>query len=266
MQQYVRLVRRPAAVLCALAVGFTSLTMTSQGVTQTISSETRDASSWPLLGHDPQMSSFNPAEHTIGPASVARLHSSWSARYVYQAVATPTRVYAITQGPTADTRLLVLEARSGRVLHAYSAASLHVTGYPGSVQDTWFQSLAYAGDRLVVGATNDVIAIDPETGRVYWRVRGGAFGLTAQGGVVYTTKRQCQNPCGIAVDSAIALQTGRVLWKHRNGGQGPMLLAAGRLVQQDLSTLIGPPGPPSSMTRVPAGYSVHGPRVLEAST
>ena len=235
MHRNVRLVRRPAAVLCALAVGFSSLSMASSGESQTASTVTRDASSWPLLAHDPQMTGFNSAERIVGPASVARLHAVWSARYVYQALATATRVYAITQGPATDTRLLVLGARSGRVLHAYSAAAQRVSGYPGSVQDTWFQSLAYAGNRLVVGTTNEVIAIDPETAHVHWRVRGGAFDLTIQGGIVYTTKSPCQNPCGEAADSAIDLQTGRVRWKHPNRGRGPMLLAAGRLLQQDLS-------------------------------
>jgi hypothetical protein len=92
MHQNVRLVGRPAAVLCALAVGFTSLTMASHGQTQMASRVTTDARSWPLLGHDAQHTNFNPVERIIGRATASHLHPAWSVRYVNQAVATVTRL------------------------------------------------------------------------------------------------------------------------------------------------------------------------------
>lgn len=122
--------------------------------------------------------------------------------------------------------MVVINSPDGKLVHRYTPTSLGLktTTYEDPL------TLAYAAGRLVVGAARDVVAINPETGRAYWRVPGGADQVQISGRTVYTGKG-CQNVCGALASYAIDLYTGRLRWTHSgNFGQVPVLVA-GHLYQ-----------------------------------
>lgn len=180
-------------------------------------------SSWPQSGHDAQSSNFNPDERILSAATVPRVRRVWSRPGVIQAVATESRVYGVTSGGSGAS-LLVLDARSGRLIHAYTTRALRLPN-----GDT-FYGLAYAQGRLVVAATRVVLALNPDSGHVYWRTPGGALGLIVAGDRVYTGKG-CQFPCGPTASYALDLRTGRVIWRHPGNFGAPPVLLGGRLYQ-----------------------------------
>jgi outer membrane protein assembly factor BamB len=184
------------------------------------------ANSWLMAGHDAQATNFNPGETAISPQNVARLRTVWRYPGVVQAVATARRVFAIVVPRASLNNVVVLDTRTGALLHTFTAAALHLATRPNDGP----LDLAYGQGKLVIAGVSAVLAIDPDTGRQYWRAPGGAAVLTIAGGTVYTGK-VCQNPCGTIASDAIDLQTGRVRWQHReNGGARPVLIAS-RLYQ-----------------------------------
>jgi outer membrane protein assembly factor BamB len=185
--------------------------------------------SWPMQGHDAQVSNFNPDERAIGPATIGRLHPIWSASGVGDAIAVGGQVYALLGSP--PTELAALDGRTGRRLRVWTAARLRLTGRRVTPIGDQLQTLAYVDGRIIVGATTEVVAIDPVTGRETWRVSGGAFTLTVSGGVVYTGKGVCENPCGSLATYAIDARSGRVLWRHPQGSDGHPVIVGNRLYQ-----------------------------------
>jgi outer membrane protein assembly factor BamB len=185
------------------------------------------ASSWLMTGHDAQGTAFNPGEQLIGRSSVLRLHTVWSYPFAVQAVATDAHVFAITVSPSSPHyHVVVLDARSGKVIHSYLPAALHLTGGPSDNP----QVLAYAQGRLIVGAAREVVALNPYSGRVFWRAAGGADVVVVQGATIYTGKG-CQSACGAMASYAIDLQTGRILWQHPGNFGGRPTLIGGLLYQ-----------------------------------
>jgi hypothetical protein len=72
--------------------------------------------------------------------------------------------------------------------------------------------------------------MNPATGKVYWRVPGGADALVVSGRTLFTGKG-CQNPCGPLASQGINLSTGKLLWTHPgNAGHAPVLIG-GHLYQ-----------------------------------
>jgi outer membrane protein assembly factor BamB len=190
------------------------------------------ASTWPMQGHDAQTTNFNASEQTIGLSNVGQLHVVWSAARVSQAVASDTQVFTLVAVPGSPGArdVAVFDARTGRRLHTFSHASLHLTGTKISLTGDTINAVAFAGGRLILGATTEVIALDPATGRQVWRTSGGALTMTVSGHTIYTAKG-CQNPCGPLGAYALNVQSGKVQWKRVDGSGGPIKLIAGRLFQ-----------------------------------
>jgi hypothetical protein len=193
-----------------------------------------------MQAHDAGASNFNPDERLIDRASVVRLHPAWTFRHVLEAVATATRAYAITDDGR-SRKVVVLDARNGQRLHAYSGADLHLRRRDnGSCCRNQPETLAWAGGTLVVGTLQQVLALDPETGHLVWRVQGGATALIISGDRVFTSKLACQNPCGPTAPAIIALHSGRAVSASLEG-DAPPVVAAGRLYRQ--SYAMGPVQP-----------------------
>lgn len=200
------------------------------------------SNSWPMRAHDAGASSFNADERLIGPATVSHLHPTWSFHHVLQAVATQARVYAITDDGR-GRKVVVLDAKTGGVLRAYSATALRLSPPAGgSCCRNQPEVLADGQGRLIVGTLQEVLALDPTTGRRLWRVQGGATSLTISGGRLYTAKLACQNPCGPTAPAAIELASGRARLKPVMG-DAPPVLAAGRLYRQSYTMACCQPAP-----------------------
>lgn len=182
---------------------------------------------WPMAGHDAQATSFNPEERRISRVTIAHLQRAWSSPNVQQVIATATRVFAFTATPALGRpTVVILDARTGHALHRISLEALHLrVSYAHNVV------LVYAQGRLLVGTATAVVALDPETGRLLWRVSRGADWLTAAGGLAFTTKG-CPGACGSVGLTAIDLRTGRVRWSHSGNATGTPVLAAGHLYVQ----------------------------------
>lgn len=181
------------------------------------------ASTWPMQGHDPLGTNANVDDRALTPVNVPRLHRIWTVPNVLTAVATDTRVYAVTSlGPLSTHRVVVLNARNGAVLRTFDRFALFRSKRAADAP----QSLAYASGRLVVGSSAAIAAIDPDTGAVAWRASTGANSLTIAGGTLYTGNL-CESECAAPASDALDLRTGRVLWRHQeNGGAQPLLIAA----------------------------------------
>ncbi|HZU13249.1 MAG TPA: PQQ-binding-like beta-propeller repeat protein [Chloroflexota bacterium] len=181
------------------------------------------AADWPMDGHDPAATSYSAQGFT--PAQIARLHMAWR-RTGFSAINTIVAgryVYMLANNNGGASRLLVIDAASGRTLRTYTSQSLHLS-QPATPIGNGMQDLAYAGGRLVIATIATVLAINPLTGHQYWRVNGGAQGLIIAANIVYTGKG-CQNPCGTLASYAINLMTGHVLWTHHgNFGATPTLV------------------------------------------
>lgn len=206
------------------------------------SGATDGSNSWPMQAHDAGASNFNPDERLIGPTTVSRLHRVWSFQHVLQAIATSTRVYTITDdGRT--RKVVVLDAQTGRVLRTYSVAALRLSPQAnGSCCRNQPEVLAYGQGRLIVGTLQEILALDPATGHRVWQVQGGATFLAISGDRLYTAKLACQNPCGPTAPAAIELASGRALMKPLVG-DGPPVLAAGRLYRQSYTMACCQPAP-----------------------
>jgi PQQ-like domain len=208
--------------------------------------QANSGSAWPMRGHDAHATNFNPRERGITLSLVSRLHRVWSFPHAYQggftAIAGPSAVYVIVSNSSSPpSSVAALDVRTGRVLRVFGSTQLGLTGTRTSPIGDSPEVLAYGGGKLIVGATTETVALDPATGRRYWRVPGGAFFLTVAGGVVYTGKG-CQNPCGPIASQAIDIASGRVIWSHAGNGGGSPLLMSGYLYQDwafsDLATRV----------------------------
>ena len=185
------------------------------------------ASSWLMTRHDAQGTGFNPGEHALGRATLSGLHVAWSYPSVVQAVATDARVFAVTVTPGAPHyHVVMLDARSGKLIHSYAPAALRLAGGSSDA----IEALAYAAGTLIVGATREVVALDPYAGRVVWRAPGGADAIVVQGNDLYTGKG-CQSACGALASYRIDLHTGHVLWQHPGNFGGRPTLIGGLLYQ-----------------------------------
>lgn len=175
-----------------------------------------------------------PTPQTIGPSSVYRLHTVWSYRAVLSsAIASGDRIYALVATGHVTFDVVELDSRTGKRLRTFTASSLRLQTRPTPDSP---EALAYARGRLIVAATRQVLAINPDTGSRFWSAGGGATELTVAGNTIFTAK-YCQNVCGTLASYAINLANGRVLWKHAgNFGAAPALIA-GRLYQT-----VGPAG------------------------
>lgn len=187
------------------------------------------ADSWLVANHDAAATNFNPGEHLLSAATVSRLHVVWRQEGVLSAVATDERVYAIVKAVGSGSNVAVFDAATGKVLRTFTAANLHLTDRPGDNP----QALAYAQGKLVVGASTALLALDPSSGRLWWRTPGGASVLTVKDRTIYTGKG-CQNVpsrCGSLASYAVDLTNGRVRWQHPGNGGALPTLVAGRLYQ-----------------------------------
>lgn len=184
------------------------------------------ADSWLMQGHDAQATNFNPGDTAISPQNVARLRTAWTYPGVVKAIATGKRVFAIVAAGQSHLNVVVLDSRTGRLLRRFTAAMLHLSGQP---YDNPID-LAYGQGKLVIAGVSSVLAVDPQTGRQYWRTPGGAGAVAIAGGTIYTGKT-CQNSCGAMISYALNLATGAVRWQHRENGGGRPILIASRLYQ-----------------------------------
>lgn len=186
------------------------------------------ANSWLMSGHDAAQTRFNTGSGAMAPAAVNTLHSAWIFPDVVQAIATDRRVFAVlTEHPPGGPKLVVvvLNARTGALLRKFTAQTLGVPGNTTSAQ------LAYGHGHLVIAMNPAIVAVNPDSGRQYWRVGDGASTVTISSTTVFTGKG-CQYACGGTLNSdAIALQSGRVLWRHPGNGGGIPTFVGGRLYQ-----------------------------------
>ena len=184
------------------------------------------ASSRSTYAQSTHLASSEAGEHALGPSTIFRLHPIWSYHALaLDAIAAGSRVYAIVEG-SATVNVVALDAKTGKLLHTFTPASLRLQRVPGDDPT----ALASAGGTLIVAATREVLAVDAGTGRELWRTPGGATALTVAGNVLYTGK-YCQNTCGALASYAISLSNGRVLWKHDGNFSDAPALVAGRLFQ-----------------------------------
>src|SRR5438105_949402 len=121
------------------------------------------ANSWLMAGHDAQATNFNPGETAISPQNVARLRMVWRYPGVVQAVATARRVFAIVVPRASLNNVVVLDSRTGALLHTFTAAALHLATRPNDGP----LDLAYGQGKLVIAGVSAVLALDPDTGRQY---------------------------------------------------------------------------------------------------
>ncbi|GAC1326020.1 MAG: hypothetical protein NVSMB22_16530 [Chloroflexota bacterium] len=106
---------------------------------------------------------------------------------------------------------MVFDARTGLLLHTYGPGVLRLTRPNNNFSaGNRLEVLAYAGGKLIVGTTTEVFAVEPTTGQQYWRVAGGAFGLSVSEGTIFASKSGCQNPCCTSGTRSIELATGRM--------------------------------------------------------
>lgn len=172
------------------------------------------ADSWLVPQHDAGHSAYNPGVTWLYGNTVGTLRSLWSVPGVTAEVATDREVFALT-----SSRLLILDATSGRTLHSPTVAGL--TGYATGEYTT---SLAYGHGTVLVGTHRTVVGVDPHTGHRRWRVALGASALTVAGDTLYTAQ-SCPAGCTTPASAAITINTGRVEWRHQgNGGQEPTIL------------------------------------------
>ncbi|GAC1445551.1 MAG: hypothetical protein NVSMB52_07020 [Chloroflexota bacterium] len=187
------------------------------------------ADSWLMSGHDAAQTNANPGTGALGLAAAVTLHPVWIYPDVVQAIATDKKVFAaLTEHPPSSAARLVvvmLNARSGGLMRKFTTESLGVRS------STYTASLAYGAGRLVVAMDPAVVALNPDTGRHYWRNADGASLVTLDRDTLYTGKG-CQYACGgVLTSNAISLRTGKVLWRHPGNLGGVPTLVAGRLYQ-----------------------------------
>lgn len=185
-------------------------------------------SSWPQAGYDAQGTNFNRVEKGLSARTVRSLHVAWTVPGVTAAVASSSAVYSVTPSTSAGGTpgVTVLNPITGAMIRQFSARDL---GLQEKVIDAP-QTLAVAGSRLIVASSTAVLAMNGSTGKVYWRVQGGADGLVVSGRRLYTGKG-CQNACGALVSQGIDIPTGRLLWSHSgNFGHAPAVIG-GHLYQ-----------------------------------
>lgn len=186
--------------------------------------------SWPMAGHDIHNSNNNPTERSLGTRTISALRQTWyySARNPYQVIATAARIYALVPHGRAGA-LVILDARTGKLLHLLTAATLHLT--PGDD----LAALTYVrGEVIVGGGLRSVVAVDAASGRFRWRAQASGIYLAADGNTIYTGKgcQEVPKSCGLLASYAINARTGRILWQHPGNGGGPPVVVAGRLYQR----------------------------------
>jgi outer membrane protein assembly factor BamB len=168
-------------------------------------------------------------------------NSSWIAGHRAGMARTAMYVIAQVKPDSIPSSVVALDSSTGRTLRTFGPKALGLTGSRVSPIGDYPEVLAYGGGKLIVGTTTGTVALDPATGRRYWRVPGGAFSLTVANRVVYTGKG-CQNPCGAVASQAIDIATGRVIWTHAGNGGGTPLFASRYLYQDwafnDLATRV----------------------------
>lgn len=181
-------------------------------------------SSWPQAGYDAQHTNFNRTEKALSSRSVRTLHVAWSDSGIIDMVAGSSDVYAITAG--SNSRVEVIDAETGAVTRSYpsKAVGLQTSLLRGPM------ALALWGRRLIVGTTQQVVAMNPSTGRIFWHVPGGANQLVVSGRRLYTGKG-CQSVCGALASQSIDIPKGRLEWTHRGNFGGAPSLIGGHLYQ-----------------------------------
>ncbi len=183
-------------------------------------------SSWPQGQHDARGTNFNGSEKMLSARTVRTLHVAWTYPRVTAAVASGSLVYGVFDGNTIGSSpgVVVINAQTGTVTRHFSARQLGLR-----TQDVP-RSVAVWNGRLLVSTTRQVLSMNPGTGKVDWRVPGGADALVVSGHTIYTGKG-CQNPCGLQASQSIDLSTGKLLWTHAgNFGHVPALIG-GHLYQ-----------------------------------
>lgn len=181
-------------------------------------------SSWPQSGYDARGTNFNGTEKTLSARNVRSLHVAWSIPGVTAPVASGQAVYGVMYGSNAGAfpGVVVINARTGATTHFFSSRQLGLQTKPADAP----QALALWNGRLIVGARGQVLALNPSTGKIYWRVPGGADALVISGKQLFTGKG-CQSACGSLVSQSIDLSTGKLLWTHRgNFGHAPVLMGS----------------------------------------
>jgi polyvinyl alcohol dehydrogenase (cytochrome) len=120
---------------------------------------------WRLGGHDTTNSRFNPAERLIGPRTVRRLTTAWTAPTGGDVSATPAVVGGAVYFPDFGGNLWKLDARTGAVIWTRTIAS-----YDGIAGATSRTSPAVVGNTVYVGDLNGahLMAVDARTGDLRW--------------------------------------------------------------------------------------------------
>lgn len=182
------------------------------------------ASSWPQAGYDAQQSNFNRAESVLSAGTVRSLHVAWTFPAIRQAVMSGSAVYAITAGTNSE--ILVVNPQTGNSIESFSPFQLGLTTGASDLP----RAIAFWNGKLIVGTARHVLALNPATRKVLWRVTGGADQLVVAGHFLYTGEG-CQNPCGPTASEGINLQTGKLMWSHPGDfGHSPVLFG-GHLYQ-----------------------------------
>src|SRR5215469_15172319 len=142
-------------LLILLSVGAALLSL-HPGTPRAASASSTPAA-WPQVSGNAQHTCVNPAEHCLGPATVARLRLAWSSTTDSEvnsgAVLANGHVYFTTLAGTLDA----MDARTG----ALTWSSLPHDG-------EFFGSPAVANGVTYVGASAAIIALDNRTGKRLW--------------------------------------------------------------------------------------------------
>jgi hypothetical protein len=179
-------------------------------------------SSWPQGAYDAQGTNFNRAESVLSARTARTLHVAWQYPGIAHVVISGSAVYGVTSG--FDAGIVVINPQTGALTRTIPAKML------GGKAPEAPLNLAFWNGRLIVSSAYQVVALSPSTGKIFWRVPGGADELVVSGHQLFTGKG-CQNVCGTLASQSIDLSTGRLLWSHSgNFGQAPVAIG-GHLYQ-----------------------------------
>jgi polyvinyl alcohol dehydrogenase (cytochrome) len=145
----------------AVALGLLLTLVTSAGA---------DDDDWPMFGHDPQGTRFNPGETRLGPATVARLRVLWQHPTPAIVAGTPAVVGNTVFAGDAAGHVYALRADDGTLRWQ--------TTIPGAV---FTASPIVLRGRVVLGGQNNgvIYGLDQRTGAVRWQVQPNPFGQPA---------------------------------------------------------------------------------------
>ena len=201
---------------------------------------------WAQSQFGPDLTGYNSAENTLGPASVGGLRTAWTFNPAASEALAPAVADGIAYVATYDGHLNAVNAATGHKLWNWTASpgelppqlsapavarnTVYVAGGgylyaigPSGKEDwrAWFVSSApTVSNGVVYFSGGSVYAVNAASGQQLWKVNPtSSSGCSAQpavaGGVVYVS---CDDGALYAVSAA----TGATLWSYSNGGNGMM--------------------------------------------